>query len=105
MKTLEEIKHEVAGENGRPTWRELLYWDSSLSGFNKPDAIDEVAKRYATEVATQALRDAADNAQILLCSFHGGNGGLDLDKQFEGCCEETYRIDEESIIKVKIKLP
>lgn len=59
MKTLEQIKEEVAENRDYTSWEKLkddyIYWDQGK--FEK--SIDEVAKRYAKEVAKRALKNAS----------------------------------------------
>ena len=63
MKTLEEIKDEVAQEMGFLDWVEMFYEE----GYEIGDSgIDEVARRYAKEVARESLRNAADKYQDML---------------------------------------
>lgn len=56
MKTLNEIKEEYAKENGCKSWRDLTQYDL------RQQDVDEVAKRYAIEVAKEALKNASENA-------------------------------------------
>ncbi|MVW92435.1 hypothetical protein FCL53_10710 [Elizabethkingia meningoseptica] len=59
MKTLEQIKDEVAKEFG--------YSDFHNSTFYRKTDVkicDEIAKRYAREVAQASLQKAAENAVI-----------------------------------------
>lgn len=59
MKTLEEIRDEMAQEMGFLDWEEMFYEEGYEIGDN---GIDEVAKRYAKEVAKEALKNASENA-------------------------------------------
>lgn len=60
MKTLEQIKNEVAVEREYDSWGEIP-WGYETEG---DDIINEVAKRYAKEVARASLKNAAENATI-----------------------------------------
>lgn len=51
MRTLEEIKDDYAREHGYDDWNEVIYSSSDPDTLDK--ACDEVAKRYAIEVAKQ----------------------------------------------------
>ena len=87
MKTLEEIKDEVAKEivgsdNPIVTWK-------ALSVLGLTAGVDLVAKKYAQEVAKQALNDAAENAKITEYPCMGGS---------------TYKINRNSIINTPIIL-
>lgn len=83
MKTLAEIKDEVARENGKPNWDELLYWGSSSDGFEFPSAIDQVAKRYAEQALDAAVEEL----------------------NFERYCENSsWGRTETSILKIKDEL-
>lgn len=54
MKTLEEIKNEVAAELGKKNWSNLLH----LHGGATDSVWDMISKRFAIEVAKQALKNA-----------------------------------------------
>lgn len=60
MKTLEEIKDEVAQEYGWKNWSSCYGEDGITNSI-----INEVAKRYAKEVAMQALKNASENADTI----------------------------------------
>ncbi|HFI4796474.1 TPA: hypothetical protein ACGQK4_002193 [Elizabethkingia anophelis] len=64
MKTLEQIKYEVAKEFGYESFEQ--FDDKSTFSYDQktPKIIDEVAKRYAFEVAQASLQKAAENAVI-----------------------------------------
>lgn len=57
MKTLKEIKDEFAQECGWENWQSC-YGEEVMTNY----VINEVAKRYAKEVAMQALKNASENA-------------------------------------------
>lgn len=52
MKTLEEIKEEVAQEHGFEDWEE---YETDLMWNNGATDINEVAKRYAREVILETI--------------------------------------------------
>lgn len=56
MKTLYDIKQEYARENGCKSWRGLTQYDL------RQQDVDEVAKRYAYEIAKEALKNAVQSA-------------------------------------------
>lgn len=56
MKTLEEIKDEVAQEHGWKNWSSCYGEDGITNSI-----INEVAKRYAKEVAREALKNASSH--------------------------------------------
>lgn len=60
MKTLEEIKREYARERG---FMGLLHME--YDGMIEARDVDEVAKRYAKEVAMQSLKNASENADTI----------------------------------------
>lgn len=64
MKILEDIKQEYARENGFDEWVEILF------GTDNPveleDHFDKVTNLFAKEVSLEALRNAADNATLLI---------------------------------------
>ncbi|MCW8309633.1 hypothetical protein K7A41_00130 [Sphingobacterium sp. InxBP1] len=57
MKTLQEIKDEVAIEDGYTSWEQV--GAMGVSDW----MVDEIAKRFALEVAKESLRNAAENAE------------------------------------------
>lgn len=61
MKTLYEIKEEVAKALGHNGWGRMML---IMDGYVGEVTVDMVAKRYAIEVAKQALEDAAENARM-----------------------------------------
>ena len=74
MKTLEEIKNEVAIENGFENYDNLIsdygeknpnWYDYGKKHPNNFDKyFDEIAKRYAKEVAIASLKKASENAKL-----------------------------------------
>lgn len=63
MKTLEEIKNEIAIERAYDSWNELAFWNNRNIVYIEL-IMDEVAKRYAKEVAIASLEKASENAKI-----------------------------------------
>lgn len=59
MKTFEAILDEVAKENGH----EDVGWVFTRPYRNSHEMVKEAAKRYATQVAQDALNRAAENAE------------------------------------------
>lgn len=84
MKTLDEIKEEVAKERGYQSFDEMMWFNDDLI---REDTLDAIAKRYAAEVAKQALEDAAENAEVEYYDW------------------DRARVDKESITETGIKLP
>lgn len=68
MKTLQEIKDEVAFEYD---WIDFVCFKADCDITDIEIVYDEIAKRYAKEVAKQALINASENARII----KSGNGG------------------------------
>ena len=78
MKSLEEIKNELAIENGFENYDNLIsdygeknpnWYDYGKKHPNNFDKyFDEVAKRYAKEVAIASLKKASENAKIDILS-------------------------------------
>ena len=74
MKILEEIKNEVAIENGFENYDNLIsdygeknpnWYDYGKKHPNNFDKyFDEIAKRYAKEVAIASLEKASENAKL-----------------------------------------
>ena len=63
MKTLEEIKNEIAIERAYDSWNELAFWNNRNIVYVEL-IMDEVAKRYAKEVAIASLEKASENAKL-----------------------------------------
>lgn len=72
MKTLEEIKDEYALTEGYTCWIDYINDYGSILD----DVVDDICKRFAIEVAKEALRNAAENAEIedYPDPNHGGYG-------------------------------
>ena len=63
MKTLEEIKNEIAIERAYDSWNDLAFWNNRNIVYIEL-IMDEVAKRYAKEVAIASLEKASENAKL-----------------------------------------
>ena len=63
MKTLEEIKNEVAIERAYDSWSELAFWNNRNIVYIEL-VMNDVAKRYAKEVAIASLEKASENAKL-----------------------------------------
>ena len=63
MKTLEEIKNEIAIERAYDSWNELAFWNNRNIVYIEL-IMDEVAKRYAKEVAIASLEKASENTKL-----------------------------------------
>ncbi|MNK26430.1 hypothetical protein D3C87_447660 [compost metagenome] len=70
MKTLEEIKDEYAGEQGRDSWEEFFkYCDLIHTRLETMQYHhDQVAKRFTIEVAKQTLENIASKSQEMIYS-------------------------------------
>lgn len=66
MKTLQEIKDEIAEEIGKKNWSNMLHNHGSAGD----SLVDLVAKRFAEEVAKETLRNVLKNAKII--KYDGG---------------------------------
>lgn len=93
MDRLEQIKNEVASLNGHKSWDSLLMSVENWTGYEgtSPDRFDdmweEVARRYATEVARHNLERAAEAAEVVHYQHDHGSA-----------------VDKESILKLEIEL-
>ena len=67
MKTLEEIKNELAIEKAYDSWNEITFFNNRNVVFIEL-LMNEVAKRYAKEVAIASLEKASENAKIDILS-------------------------------------
>ena len=63
MKTLEEIKNEIAIERGYDSWNELAFYNNRNIVYIEL-VMNDVAKRYAKEVAIASLEKASENAKL-----------------------------------------
>ena len=63
MKTLEEIKNEIAIERAYDSWNDLAFWNNRNIIYIEL-IMDEVAKRYAKEVAITSLEKASEKAKV-----------------------------------------
>lgn len=92
MITLEEIKDEYATEKGYSDWCSL-YKEHVFRIGEFENRMNEVAKRYAKEVAMEALKNASENATFNKeTQYTGGFGITGL------LYEESLVIDKQSII-------
>ena len=89
MKTLEEIKQERAYEMDYSDWEEFIY------GVDDPNILDmefdEVANRFAREVAREALKNASESAK----TFDANEG------KCGGFLPPVLWIDKQSILNEK----
>lgn len=94
MKTLQEIKDEYAGEQGRDSWDEFFKYCVLI--HSRLDTMqyhhDEIAKRFAIEVAKEALRNAANNARLSATR-------LEL-STFQGTIDKESILSETNIPKI-----
>ena len=67
MKTLKEIKNELAIEKAYDSWNEITFFNNRNVVFIEL-LMNEVAKRYAKEVAIASLEKASENAKIDILS-------------------------------------
>ena len=63
MKTLEEIKNELAIEKAYDSWNEITFFNNRNVVFIEL-LMNEVAKRYAKGVAIASLEKASENAKL-----------------------------------------
>ena len=63
MKTLEEIKNELAIEKAYDSWDEITFFNNRNVVFIEL-LMNEVAKRYAKGVAIASLEKASENAKV-----------------------------------------
>ncbi|MCT4088836.1 hypothetical protein HZP82_15765 [Elizabethkingia anophelis] len=59
MKSIEEIKDEVAQEHNNSSWSDMMFKYGGVGDT----IIDKVVHRYAREVAKASLQKAAENAK------------------------------------------
>ena len=85
MKTLDEIRNEIAKENGYKDWDDLHdFYVKINSPFNI--ILDEVARRYAKEVAQDLKYKVIREARVSPMRYD------------EGCWE----INEKSVMEIEI---
>lgn len=68
MRTFEQIKDEYATEKGYSEWYSL-YKDHVFRIGEFENRMNEVAKRYAKEVAMEALKNASENVKLTISEF------------------------------------
>ncbi|MCT3917522.1 hypothetical protein HZQ04_15785 [Elizabethkingia anophelis] len=71
MKTLEQIKDEVAKDFGYESFEKFDDKSTFYYDHKTPKIIDEISKRYAREVAQASLEKAVENS-ILKLTFRSG---------------------------------
>ena len=91
MKTLEEIKNEIAIERAYDSWNELAFWNNRNIVYIEL-IMDEVAKRYAKEVAIASLEKASENAKLKTFST---KNLIDFSKKM---VDKSSIINEENIV-------
>lgn len=68
MKTLEEVKDEYAKDMACSNSAELLDKLTWSGAFEEMEEFhDEVAKRFAIEVARESLKNASENVEVHTC--------------------------------------
>lgn len=91
MDRMEQIRKEISIEHGYSSWPEL----SAIEPKIKVSMLqDEVARRYATEVARHNLERAANQAKVIYFVV-GENTDVG---------ELTARVDKQSITSIEIEL-
>lgn len=91
MRTLQEIKDEVAAELGKKNWSNLLH----LYGSVTDEVWELIAKRFAIEVATETMSNIAKNAKV--------TDGTDSAEQFVvfgGGGDDVFYVDQKTIIDI-----
>lgn len=91
MKTLKDIKDDVAAELGLKNWSNLLH----LYGSATDGVWEMIAKRFAIEVATETLANVAHNAKV--------TDGVDSEEQFVifgGGGDDVFYVDQKTIIDI-----
>lgn len=62
MKTLQEIKDEVAQEAGYDSWGDVLNYEV-ISTHDEEELVNQIAKRYALQAIEADRADCAENAR------------------------------------------
>lgn len=87
MKTIDQIKDEIAGEFTYENWDELCHFKArSVEDKHWP----EVCKRYAIEVSKAALENAAKNVKVIDNNYPDG-----YYKSLYGVSVDLYSITDE----------
>ncbi|AQX00461.1 hypothetical protein [Elizabethkingia anophelis] len=94
MKTLEQIKDEVAKDFGYESFEKFDDKSTFYYDHKTPKIIDEISKRYALEVAQASLEKAAENANI---KYHDGHNKLYKAVKHVQIGADNIQIDKESI--------
>ena len=90
MKTIEEIKNEVAIERAYDSWSELAFWNNRNIVYIEL-VMNDVAKRYAKEVAIASLEKASKKAKVKYT--------LDEELNKHYLIDKSSIIDENNIIR------
>ena len=98
MKTLEEIKNELAIEKGYDSWNEITFFNNRNVVFIEL-LMDEVAKRYAKEVAIASLEKASENAKVNCNHEEIKKEFTDVDSGYLYFVDKQSIINENNIIK------
>lgn len=108
MKTLEQIKDEVAKGIGYSDYEGMASVTFGVANKVIRSLIDEVSKMYAQQVAEKALADAAENAKLVLRQYNelGEVSEGDLGQEITTENDKEYvGINKDSILNTKIILP
>ncbi|MDV3508983.1 hypothetical protein CMU89_16975 [Elizabethkingia anophelis] len=90
MKTLEQIKDEVAEEHVSSSWNDMMFRYGGVGDV----IIDKVVHRYAREVAQASLEKAAENARM---KYHDGHNQLYKAVKHVQIGADNIQLDKESI--------
>ncbi|MDV3555235.1 hypothetical protein CMU75_09030 [Elizabethkingia anophelis] len=90
MKSIEEIKDEVAQEHNNSSWSDMMFKYGGVGDT----IIDKVVHRYARKVAQASLEKAAENARM---KYHDGLIKLNTPKKYIQLGADNIQLDKESI--------
>lgn len=104
MKTLEQIKDEVAVDHGFKNYFHVceLFRDNVISQFSFDDYIDDTCKEYTQQCCHKLRQDCADKA-IEMMYFLPDDPNIQTIQIKR--VQVVYAIDKQSILTTKIELP
>ena len=97
MKTLEEIKNEFARELSYNSWSEFRMINNRNIVYIE-GAMDEVAKRYAKEVAIASLEKASESAKVNCNHEEIQKEFTDIDSGYLYFVDKSSITNEENIV-------
>lgn len=99
MKTLEQIKDEVANELHKCTFKQAYLLVSVLK---YDEIINEVVKRYAQQACEDLRERIAENATM---NYHCGHFKTNTQTRYQQIGDSNVQVNREGILNTEIILP